>query len=156
MNTFIPPLILFFVFITFPVKSVETETLIKELSFGTIAVLDNSVSSDVTMNTSGQQTSTNQIRTLVPGYPAEVHLTGYPVNSQVFTTANITNPTAAMIVGGPGEELTLISVNTAPSVIINEVGFAVITIGGTLRTSGTGPQYNDTLYRANISVTLNF
>lgn len=156
MNKYTAALIPVLFSITLPVKSAETETLIKELSFGTIAVVNNSVTSDVTMTAGGQQTSTNHIRTIVPGYAAEVHLTGYPVNSQVFTTANITNPTAAPLVGGPTENFTLISVTTAPSVIINELGFAAITIGGTLRSSGAGPQYNDTLYRANISVTLNF
>jgi len=132
-------------------------TVIDKLNFGTIAVLDNTTPSDITINSiTNQIIITNGIRVLIPGNRAEFLLTDYPTYTQVFTSANIviaetSSPTP------PSEQFTLINLETVPSVMIDGTGFASVFVGGTLRTSGSGTgQYFDAVYTATYELEVNF
>ena len=131
-------------------------TTIEALSFGTIAVLNNDSTSDITISPANNITITNQIRILVPGTRGEFLLTNYPAHIQVSITANIV---AAETVSAtpPSEQFTLINIDTAPSVTTDGTGIANIYVGGTLRTSGSGSgQYFDSTYTATYELDINF
>ena len=131
-------------------------TVIETLSFGTVAVLDNSSTSEVTVTSTNTVSCTNHIRILIPGHRAEFLLTSYPTYTTVFTTVNIlsaetTSPATA------SEQFTLINLEIAPSVTTDGTGFASVYVGGTLRTSGSGSgQYFDSSYTATYELNLNF
>lgn len=133
-----------------------TVTLIEPLSFGTIAVLDNSVASDIIISQTDQTTIVNHIRVIEPGRAAEFVLTDLPGNVQVFTSATITQMTTTTVDPAPTEQFTLVSVDTAPSVTTDGTGYASIKVGGTLRTSGNGSSYVDVQYRARLQLTFNY
>ncbi|WDE12072.1 DUF4402 domain-containing protein [Thalassomonas haliotis] len=133
-----------------------TVTLIEPLSFGTIAVLDNSVASDITISQTDQTTIVNHIRVIEPGRAAEFVLTDLPGNVQVFTSATVTQMVTTTVDPAPTEQFTLVSVDTAPSVTTDGTGYASIKVGGTLRTSGNGGSYVDVQYRASLQLTFNY
>ena len=139
------------------VPASATVTLIEPLSFGTIAVLDNSVASDITISQTSQTFIVNHIRAIEPGNAAEFVLTDLPGNVEVFTTATVTQMTTGTIdPTPPTEQFTLVSVDTAPSVTTDGTGYASIKVGGTLRTSGNGGHYFDVRYRAALLLTFNY
>ncbi|MCP4320539.1 MAG: DUF4402 domain-containing protein [Alteromonadales bacterium] len=136
--------------------SLAAVTVVDKLSFGTIAILDNNTSSDITIHTNGKTTITNHIRIIDAGKPGYFILSSFPGYTQLFTTANIlvaktsSNPPTS-------EQFTLINLTTAPSVYTNGTGIAEVYIGGTFRTSGSGTgQYYDTLYTASIELSISY
>lgn len=141
-------------FISFSVSSAVT--IVDKLSFGTIAILDNTTTSDITVAVDGKTTVTNHIRIIELGQPAHFILSSFPAYTQLFTTANIliaeTTSTAPV-----SQQFTLINLTTAPSVVTNGTGIAEAFIGGTFRTSGSGVgQYVDSLYTANIELSISY
>jgi len=145
---------LFLLLLAYPAGA--TITLIEPLSFGTIAVLDNSVTSDITISQTSQTTIVNHIRVIEPGNAAEFVLTDLPGNVQVFTTVSVTQMTTTTVNPAPTEQFTLVSVDTAPFVYTDGTGYASIKVGGTLRTSGNGGNYVDVQYQASLQLTFNY
>lgn len=137
-----------------PVSNAAVAT-INELSFGTIAIINNDSTSDISINTSGTITITNQIRVIMPGQRGEYLLSSYPTYTQLFTVVSVVQSQTTSPAPG-SEQFTLVEVNTAPSVTTGGSGTATVFVGGTFRTSGAGGQYNDTLYSASFSLDVNF
>ena len=131
-------------------------TVIDTLSFGTIAVLDNSSTSEITVTSTNNISCTNHIRILIPGHRGEFLLTSYPTYTPVFTTATVLvaetsspAPTSA--------QFTLVNLETASSVTTDGTGFASVYVGGTIQTSGNASsQYFDSDYTATYELTFNF
>lgn len=126
-----------------------------ELSFGTIAVINNDSTSDISINTSGTITITNHFRVIIPGQRGEYVLSSYPTFTQLFTTVSVVQSQTTSPAPG-SEQFTLVEVNTAPSVSTSGSGTATVFVGGTFRTSGAGGQYNDTMYSASFNLDVNF
>jgi hypothetical protein len=135
--------------------SIAAIATISELSFGTIAVVNNDTMSDISINTSGRIIITNHIRVIMPGQRGEYVLSSYPTYTQLFTTVSVVQSQSTSPAPG-SEQFTLVEVNTAPSVTTSGSGTATVFVGGTFRTSGAAGQYNDTLYSASFNLDVNF
>lgn len=140
-----------------PVRfAVAAFSTIHDLSFGTVAVLNNTSSSEITITLNNQYSVTNHLRVLRPGHRGEYLLSAYPPYTQLFVSANITLTQTASSAGS-SEQFTLTSLTTAPSVTTDAAGIATIFVGGTLRTSGSGSgQYFDTSYSVNFDISINY
>ncbi|MFT6907858.1 MAG: hypothetical protein ACJAS1_004545 [Oleiphilaceae bacterium] len=136
--------------------SIAAISTIDDLSFGTIAVVNNDTNSDITINTAGSIIITNHIRVITPGHRGEYVLSSYPAYTQLFTTVSVIQ--AQTTSPAPGsEQFTLVSIDTAPSVTTDVSGTATVLVGGTFRTSGSGTgQYNDTLYSTSMELSVNY
>ena len=131
-------------------------SVVNKLSFGTVAILNNSTPSEITIHLNNQYTITNHIRVLRPGQRGEYLLSAYPPYTQLFVSANITFTQTASTVGS-SEQFTLTSLTTAPSVTTDAAGTATIYVGGTLQTSGSGAgQYFDTDYSVSFDISINY
>lgn len=140
----------------FSVFSYSAVSDVSELSFGTIAVLNNDVVSEISISTTNQINITNSIRVLSPGQRGEYFLSSFPAHTQLFTAANIII-TTTYSVAPASEQFTLSALFIEPSVTTDALGTATIYIGGTLQTSGTGSgQYYDTLYDIDFELTINY
>lgn len=138
----------------FPPAS-ATINVINTLSFGNIAIGNNSTPSEITVQTNGQVSNTNHIWRLEPGHPAEIVLTDYPPYVELTTTVSIIQ-SETTVVSGNTEQFTLTEVYTAPSVVTNIAGEATVYIGGTLRTSGNSGNYLSTQYQALYKLTISY
>jgi len=151
-----------FFFILFPVSifissyAFAAITQVDKLSFGTIVVLDNTATSEITVDVEGRVILTNQIRVIDLGHPAYFILSDYTIYTQLFTVASVLNAETASY-NNNSQQFTLINVTTAPSVTTNATGMAEVIIGGTLQTSGNGiNQYYDDTYTATIQLTVSY
>jgi hypothetical protein len=129
---------------------------VDDLSFGTIAVVNNNSPSEISISSSGTSTITNHIRIILPGHRGEYVLSSYPAFTKLFTTVSVVAAQTTSTAPG-SEQFTLVSVETPVSVTTDINGTATVFVGGTLRTSGnTGGQYYDTLYTASLELSVNY
>jgi len=140
-----------------PSLSMAGVTTIDKLNFGTLAIVDNATTSDISINSATNQILiTNGFRILVPGNRAEFLLTSYPNYTTVYTTATVLVAETTTLTP-PSEQFTLISVESTPSAVTDGTGLATIYVGGTLRSSGSGSgQYLDAVYTATYELNINF
>lgn len=145
-----------FLYLGFMPATLAAFTALNELSFGTVAVLNNGTESEITINVDNQYNVTNHLRVLTPGQRGEYVLSAYPPFTQLFISANVTLTETSSAVGS-SEQFTLTSLTTAPSVTTDAAGTATIFVGGTLRTSGDGSgQYFDTDYSVKFDISINY
>ena len=129
--------------------------VIEPLSFGIIAIGDNSVLSEIKITSSGNTITTNQAFILSPGNRAEIFLSLFPPFSQLNTTATVT-VAETTVTSGTTEQFTLTDVFTQSSVSLDATGSGTIHVWGTIRTSGNSLGYLDTNYLARYEVTIDF
>ena len=154
MNTFF--CVLSFLLLPIHSYAFETVTQVDKLSFGSIAVLDNTTTSEITVDTQGRMTYSNDIRILDLGKPAYFVLFDYPIYTQLFTAASVLSAETVSSIYG-SQQFTLINVTTASSVTTNGTGMAEVIIGGTLQTSGNGGgKYYDGNYTATLQLTISY
>jgi hypothetical protein len=135
--------------------SIAAVTIINNLDFGTIAVVNNTTTSDLTININNSITLTNHIRVLTPGQRGEYLLSSYPAYTQLFTTVSVLQAQTSSPAPG-SEQFTLVEVTTASSVTTSNSGTATVLVGGTFRTSGASGHYNDTPYTATLQLNVNY
>ena len=157
MNFFFNRISLLVILFILSSLSIAGVTTIEKLNFGTLAIVDNTTPSDITINSATNQIIiTNGFRVLLPGNRAEFLLTNYPNYTPVFTTATILVAETTSLTP-PSEQFTLINIESTPSTTTNGTGLATIYVGGTLRSSGSGTgQYFDAIYTATYELEINF
>lgn len=152
INKFTLLIVSLFTFTILSPSVFATATQIKPLSFGKIAVANNSQVSRVTISRFGQVSVTNNIYVVEAGSPGEIELSGYLPGSTLQINATIISTSVAAV--GLVSTFNLVSVDTASSVSIGSSGTEVIRIGGVLETTGDNSTYFDgnfsTLVRLNI------
>lgn len=128
---------------------------LRGLSFGTIAIADNTTVGSYTIDYFGNISVSPHFLLISAGEPAEFLLFDYPAGSRVHITPTViaanTNSSPFSV-----EQFTLINLTSPGSVLIRSDGTASATIGGTLRTSGLGGNYTDANYTINIQVAFDF
>lgn len=142
-----------FIFIIPSFSVLSDIALIENLSFGKIAITDNSVQSQIIVDRFGATSTTNNAWIVVPGHAAEILLSNYPPGLRFYLSANIPSPTTSSIAP---TQFTLMSVDMAPSIDIQTSGTATIKIGGVMQSSGNSINYVDTTYSSIIDVTINY
>jgi hypothetical protein len=135
--------------------SIAAVTIVNELHFGTIAVVNNSTTSDISIQLNNSILLTNHMRVLIPGQRGEYLLSSYPAFTRLFTTVSVVQSETTSLAPG-SQQFTLVAVTTAASVTTSGSGTATVIVGGTLRTSGAGGQYNDTPYTATLDLDVNY
>ena len=132
-------------------------TIIDKLDFGSLAIVDNTTTSDISISSATNQIIiSNGFRILMPGTRGEFLLTGYPNYTPVYTTASVLVAETSSLTP-PSEQFTLIAIESTPSVTTDGTGLATFYVGGTLRSSGSGSgQYFDAVYTATYKVDINF
>lgn len=152
-------ILLIAVLVSLNIKNVLAgNTVVELLDFGTIVVINNDSIGQITVNLNGSTTVAGPIILLVPGQPAEIEFFGYPAYTPLSITSNVVTATTT-IPFGSSEQFTLTSVNTLPSVTTDVLGTVIVTVGGTIQTSGVGVgvgEYLDTTYSATYEVIVNF
>ena len=130
--------------------------VIRDLSFGKIAVLNNNTAQEYYIDYLGNSQQTSGLRVIEAGTPAQILLTNYPVNAQLFITTSVIQAQSSS--QQPSlEHFTLDNLSTPSSLRIRTDGSALVTVGGRLRTSGSGNlNYTDTRYDINFQVIFNY
>lgn len=135
----------------FSAYSYSAITEIQPLSFGNFAAPSNAVVSTLTIGYMGGHPSvTNRIYVLSPPQPGQFQLTDYPPWTPLMI--NISN---FQLVLGASPSF-LIEDFTTNSIITDGSGQALLRVGATLKTTGTGGTYGDGGYTGNMNITISW
>lgn len=131
-------------------------TEITPIDFGEIAITNNDVVSSLTIDYLGNISYSNEIRVIRQGSPGEYLATGFAGNLELSITTQILG--GVMNPGQVSPEYPTLTSLSAPATIRTEPdGTALIYVGGTIQTSGSGNNgFIDASYVASIRVTINF
>ena len=124
------------------------------LSFGTFAIPNNSLVSQLTISTNYRSYSTNHIHVIQPGQPGEFKLVEFPVHTRLFLNASL--PQQSTVFVGETERFTLTNIELPDSVITDSNGEADLLVGATIKSSGNGGRYLDTKYDLPLIFTINY
>ncbi|MFT6268455.1 MAG: hypothetical protein ACJAVV_001265 [Alphaproteobacteria bacterium] len=129
---------------------------ITPIDFGEIAIISNNAVSTLSMDYLGNLSFSNAIRIIRPGSPGEYLVTGFAGNVELSITTQILG--AVMNPGQVSPEYPTLASLSAPATIRTESdGTAVIYLGGSIQTSGSGNNgFVDATYTASLQVTINF
>lgn len=128
----------------------------QQLSFGQLVVTSNSTVQSVVIDSIGNVSFTTGIRPITRPQVGVIQLSDYPANAQVFVTISVSQATTNSTLASP-EQFTLARVIAPPSIVTERDGTALLQFGGELQTSGSGSRnFADTLYSAQVFITLNF
>ena len=129
---------------------------VKPLDFGEIAIIDNSVASQLNIDYLGNITTDSGIRIIRPGEPGEYEASGFAGNVQLFIStqviSSVMNPGQVS-----GEYPNLVALDAPASIRTESDGTAIIFVGGTIQTSSSGSlNFLDATYSSNIQIIINF
>ncbi|MGQ8367401.1 DUF4402 domain-containing protein [Glaciecola sp. 1036] len=126
------------------------------LSFGSVAVLDNSSVGHIEVDSLGNISISTNFAVLEPPQYGEFRLVDYPVNANLFVTGGIVQAQTTSDAFSP-EQFTLTAVNTVSVINIGSDGTALLRVGGRLETSGSGSLvFGDTTYSCRLVITVNY
>ncbi|WP_405128076.1 DUF4402 domain-containing protein [Pseudoalteromonas sp. PB2-1] len=132
----------------------QTITELEPLSFGLLAITDNSSVSSVTVLPSNTSASSNSIYVVKQGRAAELLFEGYGARIQVTISDNVNNQPLSNLHNNQRFYLNRLIYN--PTLVTDSYGSAVLKVGGQISTSGDGSTYNDGYYDATVSLTVDF
>jgi hypothetical protein len=123
---------------------------IQSFSFGSIAITGNDVVSELVIShVNGiSPVSTNKIHILSFGQPGKYRIFGFPAHTYLSTTVN-----GSQLTIGAAEPLEM-SDFTYNNLVTDATGQAILTVGGTLSTTGLGTNYNDATYAGSITIVI--
>lgn len=129
---------------------------IKALDFGEIAIIDNTVASQLIIDYLGNINTDSGIRVIRPGEPGEYEASGFAGNVQLFISTSVVS--SVMNPGQvSGEYPNLVALDAPASVRTDTDGTATIFVGGTIETSSSGSlNFIDATYSSNIQIIINF
>ena len=124
---------------------------LQEFSFGTFALVDNSVVSQLIIpHTTAAPWKTNKLFILSNGQPGHYQLSGFPAN----TALNVSIADYFLLLGG-GESFR-ISHFTFDNMISNNDGEALLKVGATLYSSGSGIPYVNGGFLGTMDIIIDF
>ena len=124
---------------------------LQELSFGSFALVDNSVVSQLIIpHTTASPWKTNKLFILSNGQPGHYQLSEFPAN----TALNVSIADYFILLGG-GESFR-ISHFTFDNMISDDNGEALLKVGATLYSSGNGIPYVNGGYFGTMNITIDF
>lgn len=131
---------------------------IKPLSFGTIALKDNSSSYTMRVAFSGQISADPAIVIIESGHPAQWELSNFPQHTSLNVTF-IVPSTQTQFAGSSDPASSQFSITGhhtfSPIITTDSLGNALFNVGATLTTSGSG-FYNDATYFSHITIMVNY
>jgi len=152
-------LIVFFSFISWPAPVLAaTITQQQALSFGTIALRDNSSAHQMNIAFDGTITADPAFIIISAGSPAEFLLSGFTANTLVNVSILVPSTTSVLAgaVDPSTSQFTIDNHHTfAPVLTTNLLGEATVNVGARLTTSGVG-FYKDAMYIAPMTISVNY
>lgn len=131
---------------------------VKPLSFGVIALKDNNASYSMRITFAGQIQTDPEIVVIEPGHPAQYELTGFTANTQLNVTV-IVPSTQTQLAGASDpatSQFTITDHHTfSPIISTDNLGNAIVNVGATLTTSGSG-FYKDATYFSPMTIMVNY
>jgi hypothetical protein len=139
-------------------RSVATSAAIVEqqqLNFGIIAIPDNSITSSLTIPYTGLTPSiSGNIVFLAPGNPGIYRLQSFPPDTALIIS--VTGSNLIYMSNHPTAEPLQMNAFSYPALTTDSLGEAVIELGATVSTTGSGAPYLDGPYAGDISITINW
>lgn len=127
----------------------------QQLNFGTIAIPDNSAVSSMTIPYNGLTPSiSGNIVFLAPGNPGIYRLQSFPPDTALIIS--VTGSNLIYMSNHPTAEPLQMNAFTYPTLTTDSLGEAVIELGATIVTTGSGAPYQDGPYSGDISITINW
>lgn len=139
-------------------RTFAANTILSPLDFGTIVVMNNDSIGQVTIEIDGDIIISGPISVLTPGQPAQIRFSNLTAYTLLNISSNIVTATTT-IPSGTSEQFTLTNIDTPTTVTTDQLGTAIVEVGGTIQTSGVGigaGEYLDTTYSASFEVIINF
>ncbi|WP_435276515.1 DUF4402 domain-containing protein [Psychrobium sp. nBUS_13] len=131
---------------------------VKPLNFGVIALKDNNASYSMRITFAGQIQTDPAIVVIEPGHPAQYELTGFTANTPLNITVIV--PSAQTQLAGASDpstsQFTITDHHTfSPIISTDNLGNAIVNVGATLTTSGSG-FYKDATYFSPMTIMVNY
>lgn len=127
----------------------------QQLNFGTFAIADNSVISSLIIPYNGQTPSiSGGIAFISPGNPGIYRLESFPANTALIIS--VTGSNLIYLGYHPTAEPLQMNAFTHPTLTTDSLGEALIELGATVNTTGSGVPYLDGPYTGDISITINW
>lgn len=136
----------------------ESVTEIRPLSFGTIALRDNNSVYQYTITFAGDVNIDPAFIVLSNGQPAEYLIADFPPSQQLNVDILVPDTTTSLsgAIDPSTSQFTITNHHTfAPTVTTNQQGEAIINIGATLSTSGSG-FYKDATYFNTMTIVVSY
>ncbi len=131
-------------------------TQLTPLSFGTVAVSDNTAAQTINVTTSGRAYYSNYVHPIQDAQRGVYLLSNFPTNQILSVTTQAISSTTTSSQAS-SEQFSLTNVNTTTYVTTDASGEATIYVGGTLSTSGSGSSaFSNTQYTAQFQITVNY
>lgn len=129
---------------------------VRSLSFGSIAVISNDTQEFVRVSHSGTVSTSTHVMVVSPPTTGEFILSNFPANQRLNISGQALLPSSTSVQYS-SEQFSLTDVDV-PSVIFSDAsGSALLPVGGTLSTSGSGNNaYIDTDYTIRYQITINY
>lgn len=127
--------------------------MLAPLTFGTIAIPENSSVLTYDVRPSGNMRVDAGIIVAAPGAPATFRLTGFPPNESI--SVSVPDVVLVRTTGGFTPTFEVIQFSASP-LITDSLGQGLLHLGATLSTSGTGQNYLDGDYRPSVAVSATF
>jgi hypothetical protein len=135
----------------------DTITVIRQLSLGTVVILNNSSQGEVRVRLDGRMVNTSSIGVLVPGHPAEFLLTTFPGLTRLSITPIIMLSETSSNAPANSAQFTVTNLETPATVLTNSDGTANVLMGATFRTSGNvAEEYYDTDYSVQVQLSIDY
>jgi len=126
-------------------------TEVQELSFGTFALVDNATVSTLRIPYNGTNpVASSKLYPLTRAQPGQYQISGMPSFQALIITIN----NFSLQVGAA--EPFNVNTFTYPALITDTNGEALLEVGATLNTTGSGTGYADATYTGTISITISF
>lgn len=145
----------FLIFALLSLRTVADVTIVEPLSFGKIAISDNSIVSTLAISRNNTIQSSNNIHVIIPGEAAEILVDNIGANIALNINATVTNDFAHEL-GLGGAAFTLNSLDYQPTIITDSFGRKVFRLGASLQTSGLGGSYIDGNHSATITLDITY
>ncbi len=123
------------------------------LDFGVLAVKSNNAVSTLTLSSAGNVTFSGDVIPIGGAVPGEYLLSGFPPGVLLTFEWDDANLSA----GGLGlPELLLVTDYTNQTLVADEAGEALVTVGASLNTNGSTVMYTDALYSGSVAVRVRY
>lgn len=131
---------------------------VRGLSFGTIAITDNSAPYSIRMSFAGDINADPAFIIINPGHPAEYFLEGFLPNTNLNISILVPSETTELM-GETDPGTSQFTINQhhsfAPIITTNLLGEATLEVGATLTTSGSG-YYKDARFFAPMTIMVSY
>lgn len=128
----------------------------RSLSFGSIAIISNNSQEFVRISHTGNVSTSTHVMVVTPPITGEFILSNFPANQRLSISGQAILP-SSISSQYSSEQFSLTDVDVPSAIFSDTSGSAILPIGGTLSTSGSGSNsYIDTDYTIRYQISINY